>query len=987
MASAYQIDTYRDPAKVDLSSTFQAQSYKQQNYDINTQQTQQLINQYAGTDLLKDVDKEYFGQRLNTLVGFINQSGTRDWSRKSISDQLQNYVSTSLDKNVMNAIASTQSFRKQQAEIEDIKKNKPDQYSMQNEWFATQDLQRYLSTKEVGDTYHAQSYVPYTDVKKIILDNADKLKEFGIEYYTNPIGGNSYFTKVGTFEKIDPEKAKEYLSTIMDAKVMNQLYIDGQYSYKDTKPEAIQEKFKSRLDSYDKVYSERLTELKSLSLGATRDKKAEYQNAISVLETNRNELNKQRNQQLSPQAAADYLYRTDFENKWTGFLSFNRLKDYKIDNSGFQIKQHMDNVMMANRNYNLQVDKFKYDMMNDSANRSQEDAQFNATMEVEGYKKNPDGSYSFIGGPNSGITPTDVPKELQEERLANPITTAESDWNQSAIDVREIVAKQLQETVNNGKNPFYADKLQNANFEHVANLLINRPDQYTGLYKLLSPENKKIIDQAKSAKSRLTTVDKNIGAIKDDMIAIGKAAMSPKTKDTTKEMFRSNSFGYTLDSKGNLVKGDVLTGENSFSNVARVVTQVNTLLKSGNLSKDDETAYNRLLRKTMIDSGMSQKQMTDVVDKMLFTRTYTGKLDALAQWGAALVSSGHQSEILKGYQGFANLFESSGDPFTFADDIIKKGQEAGTQGNKRGIIAEIDDKIDGLSLRHTNTNFNDLGGENFFGNEDIDSSKLKDASGKSFHPSEIMTRWEEQLKQGKNALAKNATTTFNKAFNIDMGSKAGEAMRGTFMALMPVGTDLQKDSNVQITLDKETGIANITAAVKQGKEYVPTTFQAKIQDLPQGLLSKIDLSTTNDLYSASNNYSVNYSRQTELPRTISEWASSIESLPENERTSAFNNPPVTQQDMIQRLDASLGKEIVDKNIQEIQKILDSPVSISNIRENGQWTVVAKQGSDILLRQPTGQETYNPDLMESASNKIIVEAITERIKQTLFNGRN
>ena len=987
MASAYQIDTYRDPAKVDLSSTFQAQSYKQQNYDINTQQTQQLINQYAGTDLLKDVDKEYFGQRLNTLVNFVNQSGTRDWSRKSISDQIQNYVSTSLDKNVMNAIASTQSFRKQQAEIEDIKKNKPDQYSMQNEWFATQDLQRYLSTKEVGDTYHAQSYVPYTDVKKAILDNADKLKEFGIEYYTNPIGGNSYFTKVGSFEKIDPEKAKEYLSTIMDAKVMNQLYIDGQYSYKDTKPEAIQEKYKSRLDSYDKVYSERLTELKTLSLGATRDKKAEYQNAISTLENNRNELNKQRNQELSPQAAADYLYRSDFENKWTGFLSFNRLKDYKIDDSGFKIKQHMDDISLKNRDYNQRINEFKYKVMNDQADRAQNDAQFNAKMEVDGYKKNADGSYSFIGSPNSGITPTDVPKELQEEKLANPITTAENDWDQSAVDVRDIVAKQLQETVNNGKNPFYADKLQNANFEHVANLLINRPDQYTGLYKLLSPENKKIIDQAKSAKSRLTTIDKNLGAIKDDMIAVGKAAMSAKTKDTTKEMFRKNSFGYTLDSKGNLVKGDVLTGENSFSNVARVVTQVNTLLKDGNLSKDDETAYKRLLRKTMIESGMSQKQMKDVVDKMVFTRTYDGKLDALAQWGAAMVSSGPQSMVLKGYQGFANLFESSGNPFTFADDIIKKGQEAGTQGNKRGIIAEIDDTVDGLSLRYTNRNFNDLGGENFFGKEDIDSSKLKDASGKSFHPSEIMTRWEGQLREGKNALAKNATTTFNKAFNIDMGSKAGEAMRGTFMALMPVGTDLQKDSNVQITLDKETGIANITAAVKQGKEYVPTTFQAKIQDLPQGLLSKIDLSTTNELYSAKNNYSVNYSRQTELPRTISEWTSSIESLPENERTSAFNNPPVTQQDMIQRLDASLGKEIVDKNIQEIQKIIDSPVSISNIRENGQWTVVAKQGSDILLRQPTGQETYNPDLMESASNKIIVEAITERIKQTLFNGRN
>ena len=471
------------------------------------------------------------------------------------------------------------------------------------------------------------------------------------------------------------------------------------------------------------------------------------------------------------------------------------------------------------------------------------------------------------------------------------------------------------------------------------------------------------------------------------MVAIGDAAMSAKTKSTTKDTFRENSFGYTLDSKGNLVKGDVLTKTGDFTPVAQIITQVNMLLKQGGLSKDDETAYKRLVRKTMIESGMSQSQMKEATDKMLFTKSYNGKLDALAQWGSALVSSGPQSMVLKGYQGFANLFESSGKPFTFADDIIKKGQDAETQGNRRGIIGEINDNIDGISLRHRNKDFNDLGGENFFSNEDIDSSKLKDASGAFFKPGSIMTRWETQLGTAKETLAKDEFTTFNRAFNIDMSSKAGAAMRGTFMALMPVGTDLQKDSNVQITVDKETGIANVTAAVKQGKEYVPTTFQAKIQDLPQGLLANLDLSTnSNPVYSARNSYAVSYSKETELPASVSEWNRSIEKLPPDERNNAYNNPPVTKQDILHRLDANFGKEIVDKNMKDIEKILDSPVSISNIRENGQWTVVAKQNNDILLRQQTGQESYNPDLMENASNKIVTEAIETRIKQIMSNGR-
>ena len=214
MASAYtNITTYRDPAQIDLSSTFKAQAYKQQNYDVNTALTQQLINQYAGTDLLRDIDKQYFGERLNTLVKYINESGTRDWSRKSVANEIQNYVSTALDKNVMNAIASTQSFRKQQAEIEDIKKNKPDLYSMQNEWFATQDYERYMKSGVVGDTYRAQSYVPYTDITKEILKNADFYKQFGAEVRYDPIGGNAFFTQLGKTETLSPEEAKK---TIME---------------------------------------------------------------------------------------------------------------------------------------------------------------------------------------------------------------------------------------------------------------------------------------------------------------------------------------------------------------------------------------------------------------------------------------------------------------------------------------------------------------------------------------------------------------------------------------------------------------------------------------------------------------------------------------------------------------------------------------------------------------------------------------------------
>ena len=153
MATAFSINQYRDPGHVDMSATFKAQTYKQQLYDTNVAQTQQLINQYAGVDLMRDVDQKYLGERLNTLVNYVNQSGAQDWSRRSIANEVSNYIGQALDENVMAGIASTQRYRKQMSEIEDIKKNKPDLYSSQNEWFATRDLQRYLTSDKTRNKY------------------------------------------------------------------------------------------------------------------------------------------------------------------------------------------------------------------------------------------------------------------------------------------------------------------------------------------------------------------------------------------------------------------------------------------------------------------------------------------------------------------------------------------------------------------------------------------------------------------------------------------------------------------------------------------------------------------------------------------------------------------------------------------------------------------------------------------------------------------
>ena len=308
-----------------LSNTLgKASTYLQQNYDVNTMQTQQLINQYSNTDLLKDIDKEYLGDRLKSIVNYINESGTRDWSRKNITNEIQSYVSSAIDDKVLNAVASTKSYRKQIEEIENIKKTKPELWSLQNQEFATADLNRYLSSKEVGDKYHARQYTPYTDVQKKILENSKILKDLGVEYHYDEIGGNSWFTRIGKKEKISVESAKEYLNMMMTPELKNQLYIDGWYTYRGKEDSEIKKIYDDQIDANIEYIENRKSELNlELTKPTNKSKKAEIQSQISNIDDFKSNLLEQKKTSFDRSAIVNNLYTNDFIQKNEKIIEFN----------------------------------------------------------------------------------------------------------------------------------------------------------------------------------------------------------------------------------------------------------------------------------------------------------------------------------------------------------------------------------------------------------------------------------------------------------------------------------------------------------------------------------------------------------------------------------------------------------------------------------------------------------------------------------------
>ena len=115
MASSYSIlrdyGDYVSPG--DLNLMHQAIQYKQGKYDANRLKIDSQIEQLANLDLVKPVDKQYFNERISTVIDMANQYGTMDLSENGITRGLQNHIKQALDTTVMNAYVSSNEIRKQ----------------------------------------------------------------------------------------------------------------------------------------------------------------------------------------------------------------------------------------------------------------------------------------------------------------------------------------------------------------------------------------------------------------------------------------------------------------------------------------------------------------------------------------------------------------------------------------------------------------------------------------------------------------------------------------------------------------------------------------------------------------------------------------------------------------------------------------------------------------------------------------------------------
>lgn len=327
---------------------------KQRRYDEGIQKIQSQIDNVAGLEILRPVDKAYLQSKLNELGNNLKGLAAGDFS----NFQLVNSVS-GMTKQLMNdkiVVAATQSAahdKKQFAYMEEERKKGT--LSPANEDNYLKRRQKYLNsglTDPSGNPYtFSYSYRDFFDVNKFTKETFDSIKPggwtFDQVYETDSLGrlrtdekGRPIYSPVMKRvikEGRLPEVVKQTISQIFsDPRVSQQLSIDGEYNYRNYSSSALAEKIKVQKEELLGGYNEMMADLQ-LQKSMGKDVQSQIDSLDTVIKNTNQSYNEYINlATVDPDAVRASLYKDDVSSRFTTMFGQMSVKEEIHDNPGWK---------------------------------------------------------------------------------------------------------------------------------------------------------------------------------------------------------------------------------------------------------------------------------------------------------------------------------------------------------------------------------------------------------------------------------------------------------------------------------------------------------------------------------------------------------------------------------------------------------------------------------------------------------------------------
>lgn len=545
---------------------------KQAQYEQGVQKIQSQIDNVAGMDVLRDVDKNYLQSKLNELGGNLRTVAAGDFSDFQLVNSVGGMAKQiTRDKNIQNAVGSTAWYRKQAQEMESaIKQGKS---SQSNIWDFNTKASKYISSQNLDDTF-SERYVPYTDYQKKWTDVLGKLhSNLTQEDITNVMdaNGNIDHSKLAAAmtrvkdEGISATQIENAIKSSLRPDDIDQMTIDGRYEFRGASVEQLQKHYQNIYDSQVKTLDDRIAGLQGIanSSGSKPVLKNKALATIDELNAKKVEMSKGLQTRFddivaNPEQAKGDIYKDGAISEFANSFSWEHRTLEKMTNPELDAAHWEKTYGLQVANAQLERDKFGYTKWIDGEKLGVERQKLD--IEIDKLYGFASGFTTYLG---EGTTLKDPKTAMQMDanqsdlvantviqnyakKFGKTIAAAEEDYkkfiggDKTAIDVtyREqmdvardsrIKAASINAVIANTKNEVFADPTMKAKQEAVDNSIKSKPG--LGLTiggEHISFSNKELFDYLIKEKKATTvsvsgsTGGAGVGMSSDPSLFVGK---------------------------------------------------------------------------------------------------------------------------------------------------------------------------------------------------------------------------------------------------------------------------------------------------------------------------------------------------------------------------------------------------------------------------------------------------------------------------------
>lgn len=264
-----------------LTNTLQTLDAK---YKNNVNQVYGAINQVASIDLLRDSDKEYLHNNLKSVLDLIDQTDDIDFSKGNVGGELQGYIASAIDKNVLKHAGIAAKYKNFEGNLAELKEKKPELYNEGNRQDALKQAGFYDYMANETDNVNSLNYTNFVDVNEKMLKNIKTMKDLKPDEtveFLNPNTGAYEKKKISTLNKTEWQRV---IQTSFDDNDRAQLAINGRQFYEYNDQDAIAD-LEGRRTQLSSKYDSEIESLKAQKVSSPDEiTRNQYQSRIDYLE-------------------------------------------------------------------------------------------------------------------------------------------------------------------------------------------------------------------------------------------------------------------------------------------------------------------------------------------------------------------------------------------------------------------------------------------------------------------------------------------------------------------------------------------------------------------------------------------------------------------------------------------------------------------------------------------------------------------------------